>query len=641
MLAKKFQMQQNPTNYSEWKQTYSTQEACLNELSRRRWKDGFICPKCGHDKSYQLKYRHLRECAGCGRQVSPTAGTVFEHTRLPLPKWFAAIYLMGADQGGISAQRLSKMICVSWPTAYRMLRILRQCMGDRERSFWLEGLVEMDDAFVGGRMPDKRGHGNMGKKPVMFAVEQRENDMGLMAARQVERVNSEQVREFAKRILPRSEIRTDDFKALRVLGESHRHEPKSTSPENVNEWLSKVHTVINKFKNFLASTFHGVSHRYIQEYIDEFVFRFNRRFCEPQLPDQLLQTAVDHVPIRASLNSAYIHDFQNTSTCLQKQSKSNEDEKLINQIEDKRSRGQFYTRGNPFTLQPFLEWSGKIELNSKHILEPFAGSNNIVKALQEINLCKQFSSYDIAPADKEVEQRDTIKSFPQGFEVCVTNPPWLARNSATRRGLPYVNTEFDDLYKHCLELCLKNCDYVAALVPASYLQSGLFRERLSVYILLHDDNIFNDTENPVCLALFNKQSSFQISIYYDDKFLGYLQDLESKIPKPIRNRQVRFNDPEGELGFISFDNIRGPSIRFCEASEVEEYQIKVSSRFITRISGELGNIPVLVKTLNKRIEKFRKETNDIFLTPFKGVRKDGYYRRRMEFALARKLIDAT
>ena len=311
------------------------------------------------------------------------------------------------------------------------------------------------------------------------------------------------------------------------------------------------------------------------------------------------------------------------------------------QIEDKRSRGQFYTRGNPFTLQPFLDWSGKIELHSKHILEPFAGSNNIVKALQEIDLCKQSSSFDIAPADKEVEQRDTIKSFPQGFEVCVTNPPWLARNSATRRGLPYVNTNFDDLYKHCLELCLKDCDYVAALVPASYLQSGLFRERLSVYILLHDDSIFNDTENPVCLALFNKQSSSQISIYYDDNFSGYLQDLEGKIPKPIRNRQVRFNDPEGELGFISFDNIREPSIRFCEAHEVEEYQIKVSSRFITRISGEFGNIPVLVKTLNKRIEEFRKETNDIFLTPFKGIRKDGYYRRRMEFAVARRLIDAT
>ena len=145
---------------------------------------------------------------------------------------------------------------------------------------------------------------------------------------------------------------------------------------------------------------------------------------------------------------------------------------MNNQIEYKRSRGQFYTCGNPFTLHPFLEWSEKIELHSKPILEPFAGSNNIIKALQEINLCKQFDSYDIIPANTEVKQRDTIKSFPEGFEVCITNPPWLARYSATRRGLPYQLTHFDNLYKHCLQLCLDNCDYGAALVPASYLQSG-------------------------------------------------------------------------------------------------------------------------------------------------------------------------
>ena len=118
-------MQQNPANFFDWSQKYSTQEACLEELSRQRWKDGFICPKCGHDKSYQLKHRHLHECTQCGRQVSPTAGTVFKHTRLPLPKLFASTYLVAADKGRISAQRLSKTIGVSWPTAYRMLRILR------------------------------------------------------------------------------------------------------------------------------------------------------------------------------------------------------------------------------------------------------------------------------------------------------------------------------------------------------------------------------------------------------------------------------------------------------------------------------------------------------------------------------------
>lgn len=150
-------MQQNPTNFAKWKKKYSTQEACLEELNRHRWKNGFICPKCGHDKSYQLKYRHLRECTKCGRQVSPTAGTVLEHTRLPLPKWFATLYLMGTDKDGISAQRLSKTIGVSWPTAARMLKKLRQFMGGRRNlSDRLVRLVEVDDAFVGSRKRSRK-----------------------------------------------------------------------------------------------------------------------------------------------------------------------------------------------------------------------------------------------------------------------------------------------------------------------------------------------------------------------------------------------------------------------------------------------------------------------------------------------------
>lgn len=295
-------MQQNPSNFLEWTQKFSTQEACLEELNRRRWKNGFVCPKCGHDKSYQLKYRHLNECASCGHQVSPTAGTIFEHTRVSLTKWFAAIYLMGADKGGISAQRLSKMIGVQWNTAYRMLKKLRQAMGDRDRVYWLEGIVECDDAFIGGRKSGKRGRGAEGKKPVIFAVEKRDKGMGFMTARVVDRVNSEQVRRFAQRITPNSVIHTDAFTALRVLDESHCHEPRATPPDKVDEWLPKVHIVISNFKSFLAGTYHGVSHRYLQEYIDEFVFRFNRRFWEPQLPERLLQASVDHVPIRDSLN---------------------------------------------------------------------------------------------------------------------------------------------------------------------------------------------------------------------------------------------------------------------------------------------------------------------------------------------------
>ena len=139
-------MQQNLAKFFEWTPKCSTEKACLEVLNRCCWKNGFICPKSGHDKSWQLKHRHVHTC---DRQVSPRAGTVFEHTRLPLPKWFATIYLMGADKGRNSAQQILKMIDMSWPTAYRMLTNLCQSMGERNRDYWLEEFVKVDDAYVG------------------------------------------------------------------------------------------------------------------------------------------------------------------------------------------------------------------------------------------------------------------------------------------------------------------------------------------------------------------------------------------------------------------------------------------------------------------------------------------------------------
>ena len=306
---------------------------------------------------------------------------------------------------------------------------------------------------------------------------------------------------------------------------------------------------------------------------------------------------------------------------------------------DKRAKGQYYTTSsNPFNSNVFRRWADQAGLSRKKILEPFAGANHIIKSLRFFELCNDFISYDISPAHHDVMKRDTIKSFPKGFSVCVTNPPWLAKNSATRRGLPFPTTKYDDMYKFCLELCLINCEYVAALVPASYLQNELFRDRLQTYILLHG-HIFNETENPVCLALFSKEKSKSIDIFYDDKFIGKLDELKKSIPNEKTNRDVKFNDPNGILGFISFDNTYEPSIRFCNIEEILSYEIKVSSRFITRISGDFDNIENMISRMNKKIKNFRDKTHDIFLTPFKGMRDDGYYRRRMFYSLARRFIN--
>lgn len=291
-------MQQPPTNFLDWCAKHATEAACNKALAQHRWRHGFICPKCGHQRAYQLKYRHLRQCASCRHQVSPTAGTLFESSKVPLNKWFAAIYLVSADKGGISAQRLSKMIGVQWRTAHGMLRKLRQAMGERDQAYYLNGLVELDDAYIGGRRPGKRGRGAQGKTPVFFAVERRNNGMGYMAAQTARCVTANSVRHMATRLSPHAVIRTDAFPALGALGDSHCHESQKTPPDQVDQWLPSVHIVIGNFKKFINGTFHGVSHKYLQEYVNEFVFRFNRRAWEDQLPMRLVQAAIDHLPVR-------------------------------------------------------------------------------------------------------------------------------------------------------------------------------------------------------------------------------------------------------------------------------------------------------------------------------------------------------
>ena len=284
-------------NFLDWQRKFATQKACLRELERHRWPNGFQCPVCGHDRAYRLNSRPLHQCTKCKHQAFVIAGTVFENTKLQLPKWFAAIYLMGSDKGGISALRLSKMIGVSWRTAHSMLRKLRQVMGDRDRSHWLDGLVEVDDAYIGGKRKGKRGRGAAGKQSVLLAVERRRKGAGYLAAEVVDTVDSDQVRKFSQRIAADATVRSDALAALKVLSQRHEHQARVTPADKVDDWLPMVHIVIGNLKRFLLGTFHSVSKRYLQEYIHEFVYRFNRRRWESQLPQRILQAAVDHVPV--------------------------------------------------------------------------------------------------------------------------------------------------------------------------------------------------------------------------------------------------------------------------------------------------------------------------------------------------------
>ena len=322
-------------------------------------------------------------------------------------------------------------------------------------------------------------------------------------------------------------------------------------------------------------------------------------------------------------------------------------------MDKKRASGRYYTRGNPFQLEPFRTWAKVSNLEHQTVLEPFAGAKDIPRLIDATQLrCRDWTFFDIEPGAKGIVQRDTLADFPEGFEVCITNPPWLARNSATRRGLPFPEaTRYDDLYKYALEQCLMNCGWVAAIIPEAFIRSGLFLERLRDFISLVPQRdgetqeesktrdtsyMFEDTEHPVGLALFTPDTTADVRIWRNNQFLGTMRELREHLPQSSSNRDIVFNDPQGNLGLIAIDNTVSASIRFCPPEELKDYPIRVQCRSITKIG-----VPryVDINVLNTRLTTIREKTHDVFLTAFKGIRRDGHYRRRLDWALARSIID--
>lgn len=319
-------------------------------------------------------------------------------------------------------------------------------------------------------------------------------------------------------------------------------------------------------------------------------------------------------------------------------------------ISNKRQRGQYFTVGNPFLSPAFLEWCQLIKnLETKLVLEPFCGANNIPATLKEMGWHNNWATFDIEPQKdtafpgQEIVKQDVLKEFPSGYSVAITNPPYLAKNSANRRGLVFPDTKHEDLYQVSLELMLKNVDFIAAIIPESFISQGIFHERLMSVVSL-TDNHFADTEHPVCLALFvPEKSSSGFSIWRNSEKIGDYQELKKFIPKEVDGSKIRFNDKNGQVGIKCVDSISGASIKFVEGSSIDGATIKVSSRAITRVALEESltpeNLDVLLNRLNEKLAIYRSQTKDVFLTAFKGIRKDGLYRRRLDFNTAKNLIN--
>lgn len=268
-----------PKTLGEFETRFPNEVACRDFLVAVRWPTGFQCPRCGETKSWELGGGLLVECSGCGGQTSLTSGTVLHGTRKPLRTWFQAMWWICTQKTGGSAKGLQRLLGFGcYETAWTWLHKLRAAMTHAAREP-LVGPVEIDDAFIGGVETGVSGRETHTKAALAVAVEmpvKGERAMGRIRLLHVPDFSAASLLPFVgENVVEGSRVVTDDWKGYTGLSlAGYRHDVHVGG----GKLLPHVHLVISLLKRWLLGTHQGaVSNKYLQSYLEEFTFRFNRR----------------------------------------------------------------------------------------------------------------------------------------------------------------------------------------------------------------------------------------------------------------------------------------------------------------------------------------------------------------------------
>ncbi len=282
-----------PTTLPGFASRFSTEEACAAFLFDMRWPNGFVCPRCGSEGGYPIAARSTIECASptCRYHASLTAGTIMHRSKQDLCTWFWAVYLVTSLTPGISAVQFQKQLGLSrYETAFNMLHKLRSALVAPGRDP-LHGEVEIDEGYVGGEEEGRPGRGAETKALVVCAVELvRWTDSksgkarvrtGRARLRVVPDASAESLVPFVRDSVERGAVvHTDGWSGYGSLGKSgYDHRPVPQGRGKNAKYMPHVHRIISNLKTWLLGTHHGrVNPKHLQAYLNEFTFRFNRRF---------------------------------------------------------------------------------------------------------------------------------------------------------------------------------------------------------------------------------------------------------------------------------------------------------------------------------------------------------------------------
>jgi len=272
-------MEDYPKTLGEFEARFSSEGACREYLLQLRWPQGVSCPRCECREVWE-PIRGLLVCASCSYHISVTAGTIFERTRKPLTIWFRTMWWVTSQKTGVSALGLQQVLGLgSYHTAWTWLHKLRRAMvrPGRDR---LSGTLEVDETYVGGAKPGKRGRGASGKSLVVIATEIEGPHMGRIRLARVPDASAQSLEKAAqKTVLPGAVIHTDRWKGYGKLSSlGYTHEVVRPTAEVGEDLLPHCHRVASLLKQWMIGTHQGaISHEHLDYYLDEYTFRFNRR----------------------------------------------------------------------------------------------------------------------------------------------------------------------------------------------------------------------------------------------------------------------------------------------------------------------------------------------------------------------------
>jgi len=328
----------------------------------------------------------------------------------------------------------------------------------------------------------------------------------------------------------------------------------------------------------------------------------------------------------------------------------------------KQNLGQFNTKKDVWLrphIKEFIADSGY-----KNVMDPFAGAGDLLFAVNDLPW-KNVYGYDIDPELDWPISDGLIDVLYHEDTIVVTNPPYLAKNSAKRNNFPaykyFKDNDYEDLYQLAIHRVLARYKDAVFIIPETYFQNGIFTSYLQSHTVI-EENPFTDTDCPVCVACFHTTNDFMAiagnnyDVYKNDEYLFNRKTLEDMLWDFNFNRHgycawsvppynITFNDPYGNLGLRGVDGVdEYDRIRFCRPEDLgyDLNNIKVSSRAITLIDVEgLEITDVFIEKANVLLQTLRHRTHDVVLSPFKNNNRLGQRRRRLDFKWARKILEKT